>query len=441
MVRRLAVPAALVLVLMFAAPASAAFPDDGKRWRQVTETAGMTWSQVAAVCPRDGESRCSGSVGSRSLTGWIWATGEQVRALMAHYDPGMLEATSVSGPEHLVQAITFLGDMRPTFFFSGYPTTTASVSGWTADDEYGAAAAGYTHPIYNGSFWVGPGGADQPSPYRGVWLWRPSSDDLTPPVVKPVLSGTLGSNGWYVSDVSVTWDVQDPDSPVTSTSGCEPATVSADTAGTTLTCSATSGGGTVSVPVVVKRDTTRPTVTCSAPVQEFQIHQLGAWATATVTDATSGPARPLVQGTTNTGVAGTFTTVLTGTDRAGHSASTLCTYRVVVPTCNGRTPTIVGNGLNNIINGTAGPDVIVALAGADTVNGNGGDDTICAGDGPDRVYGGDGRDWIDGGASNDDLNGGGGDDFIDGGLHSDSIRGDDGRDTCVSGELRMSSCD
>jgi hypothetical protein len=74
MVRRLAVPGALLVVLAFASPASAAFPDDGKRWRQVTETAGLTWSQVAAICPRDGESRCSGSVGSHSLTGWIWAT-------------------------------------------------------------------------------------------------------------------------------------------------------------------------------------------------------------------------------------------------------------------------------------------------------------------------------------------------------------------------------
>jgi Ca2+-binding RTX toxin-like protein len=358
---------------------------------------------------------------------------------MGHYEPAILEAPSVGGPEYLLQAMSFLEDTRPTLFFSGYPTTHSSVAGWTAD-EYGAAGAGYTHPQFDGGFWVGPGGADQPSAYRGVWLWRPSSDDLTPPVIRPVVSGTAGSNGWYVSDATLTWDVQDPDSPVISTTGCEPVTVTADGA-PSFTCSATSGGGTATVSTVVRRDTTPPTVTCSAPVQVFQIHQLGAWVTANVSDATSGPARPVVQGATNTTVAGTFTTTLTGADRAGHSASALCAYEVAVPSCNGRTATIVGNGQNNIVDGTAGPDVIVALAGADSVNGNGGDDTICGGDGPDKVFGGAGKDWIDGGASNDDLNGGDGDDFIDGGLQLDSIRGDGGRDTCVSGEQRMSSCE
>ena len=59
---------ALVVLVMLAAagPASAAPPADlnddgnGKRWRQLTETVGMTPDQVAAVCPRDGETRCSG---------------------------------------------------------------------------------------------------------------------------------------------------------------------------------------------------------------------------------------------------------------------------------------------------------------------------------------------------------------------------------------------
>ena len=45
-------------VLALAGPAAAAFPDDGKLWRQVTDTTGLTWNQVAGVCPRDGASRC-----------------------------------------------------------------------------------------------------------------------------------------------------------------------------------------------------------------------------------------------------------------------------------------------------------------------------------------------------------------------------------------------
>ncbi len=56
----------------------------------------------------------------------------------------------------------------------------------------------------------------------------------------------------------------DSESTVTSTTGCGPTTVSADTAGTTLTCSATSGGGTSSQSVTIKRDATAPTINGSA---------------------------------------------------------------------------------------------------------------------------------------------------------------------------------
>jgi Ca2+-binding RTX toxin-like protein len=437
----------LVSVLAAAAPASAAFPNDGKRWRQLTETTGLTWNQAAAVCPRDGMSRCSGVTGGRDLTGWVWATDAQVIELMGNYEPAILSADppSVSGPNHLLQAMGFLDDIRPTFFFAGYSSTDASASGWTSSSRGGSPVAGgasYSHPVFNGSFWVGPGGpADQASQYRGVWLWRPSTDDLTPPVIESTVTGTPGSNGWYVSNVSVTWNVSDPESPVSSQSGCGPAAVTTDRAAATFRCEATSSGGTAVGSTVVKRDITPPAVTCTSPAPVYQLYQLGAKVSASVTDATSGPAKAVVQAAANTNAPGTFTTRLTGVDRAGNRTSRNCSYRVVIPTCRGLAPTMLGTAQNNIINGTSGADVIVAFAGADTVYGNGGDDVICGGDGPDMIDGGAGNDWIDGGASADDLHGGSGDDFLDGGPQLDSIRGDDGHDTCISGETRMSSCE
>jgi hypothetical protein len=58
-------------------PAGAAPPDpvsgaNGKEWRQLYETTGLSWSQVAAICPRDGATPCSGAIGSRVFTGWVW---------------------------------------------------------------------------------------------------------------------------------------------------------------------------------------------------------------------------------------------------------------------------------------------------------------------------------------------------------------------------------
>jgi hypothetical protein len=88
-----------VAALAGGAPAGAAPPDDGKEWRSLDETTGLTWSQVAQICPRDGATPCSGGIGLRNLDRWVWATADQVVALMGHYAPDILTANppSVSG--------------------------------------------------------------------------------------------------------------------------------------------------------------------------------------------------------------------------------------------------------------------------------------------------------------------------------------------------------
>ena len=86
--------------------------------------------------------------------------------------------------------------------------------------------------------------------------------DSTPPVITPTLTGTLGSNGWYRSDVKVTWTVTDPESTITS-SPCGETTITSDTTGTVVTCSATSAGGTSTQSVTIKRDATAPSVTAT----------------------------------------------------------------------------------------------------------------------------------------------------------------------------------
>ena len=88
--------------------------------------------------------------------------------------------------------------------------------------------------------------------------------DTTPPVVTPGVGGTLGTNGWYTSDVTVSWTATDPESSITSPP-CSPTNVTADTAGVTLSCSATSSGGTTTESVTVKRDATAPTIAAHGP--------------------------------------------------------------------------------------------------------------------------------------------------------------------------------
>jgi hypothetical protein len=89
--------------------------------------------------------------------------------------------------------------------------------------------------------------------------------DPTPPTVTATVTGTLGANGWYVSNVTVSWTISDPESPITSTSGCGPASLTVDSAGTSIACSATSAGGTSTKTIVIKRDVTPPTLTLVSP--------------------------------------------------------------------------------------------------------------------------------------------------------------------------------
>ena len=85
--------------------------------------------------------------------------------------------------------------------------------------------------------------------------------DQTPPQITPNVVGTLGNNGWYTSDVNVTWSVVDDGSAISSQSGCEAQSITSDTNGVTFTCSATSDGGSSSQSVTLKRDATAPTIT------------------------------------------------------------------------------------------------------------------------------------------------------------------------------------
>ena len=88
--------------------------------------------------------------------------------------------------------------------------------------------------------------------------------DTTPPVITPNVVGTLGDNGWYVSDVTVSWSVVDDESSYTINSGCDTTLVNYDTAGVTLGCTATSTGGTSSQSVTIKRDATAPMIVAAA---------------------------------------------------------------------------------------------------------------------------------------------------------------------------------
>jgi hypothetical protein len=162
-------------------------------------------------------------------------------------------------------------------------------------------------------------------------------EDTTSPVIVPTVVGTLGANDWYTSDVGVSWSVTDPDSAITTTSGCDPTTVTADTAGVTFTCSATSGGGTSSQSVTVKRDATGPSINIGVPTGgAYTLHQAVA-ATYSCSDEGAGVAT--CAGSVANGSAIDTTTVgaksftVTATDAVGDPSTQSVTYTVGYAIC------------------------------------------------------------------------------------------------------------
>ncbi|MDQ3874461.1 MAG: hypothetical protein M3322_02760 [Actinomycetota bacterium] len=89
-----------------------------------------------------------------------------------------------------------------------------------------------------------------------------ASEPVSPPIIALNITGERGSNGWYRSDVTVSWTVSDPTG-LRSSSGCGTTSLS-ETPSTTLTCSAVNNGTpplSSSVSVTVKVDKTPPAVT------------------------------------------------------------------------------------------------------------------------------------------------------------------------------------
>jgi alpha-tubulin suppressor-like RCC1 family protein len=94
-----------------------------------------------------------------------------------------------------------------------------------------------------------------------TWIVGPAgggSDDDTPPIVMPQVTGTLGESGWHVGTVTVSWSVVDDESAISQAIGCEEATLSTDTPGASFTCTATSVGGTTSETAELRLDATAP---------------------------------------------------------------------------------------------------------------------------------------------------------------------------------------
>jgi len=213
--------------------------------------------------------------------------------------------------------------------------------------------------------------------------------DTSPPVVTYSVDGIEGNNNWYRGStggnfVVVHWSVSDPESPIISTTGCEPAIqINGPNTGTTRTCSATSDGGTSTVTTRMLKIDATPPVTTAAPSRPansagwFRAPLSVGWSGV---DPTSGVAScsatlayngPDTTGTNETGSC---------TDNAGNTSSDTFTvrYDTVAPTTvatPGRAPNGAGWYRTPVSIDWVGSDGTSGLAACSATLNYGGPDT------------------------------------------------------------------
>jgi hypothetical protein len=177
-----------------------------------------------------------------------------------------------------------------------------------------------------------------------VTIGQVQQQDTTPPFISYVLdpSSPDGANGWYTSDVTLTWTVTENESASSLVkTGCVDQNITADQQETSYSCSATSDGGSAGpVTAKIKRDATAPSVVVTAPTATSTIFtNIGI--SGTQTDATSGIDTVKIGGTSASLTSGTFSfssfplacgtnsLTVTATDKAGNTnTDSVSIYRV-----------------------------------------------------------------------------------------------------------------
>ena len=193
-----------------------------------------------------------------------------------------------------------------------------------------------------------------PHAARGLPASDDTASDDTPPIVSYSIDGIAGTNDWFRgsthgNNITLHWSVSDPESPIISTTGCDPAIqIPGPNTGTTRTCEATSDGGTTRITTRSLKIDADPPATTAAPSRPANS---AGWYRAPLSvswsgvDPTSGIASchapvsyngPDTAGSNQTGSC---------TDNAGNSSSDTFTvrYDTVAPTTVA-TPSRAANG-------------------------------------------------------------------------------------------------
>jgi hypothetical protein len=143
------------------------------------------------------------------------------------------------------------------------------------------------------------------------------------------ITGTAGKDGWYRSEVTLTWTVTGEE-PLTQT-GCDPKLLTADQEQTKYTCTARDAGGEAQVDVIIGIDTSAPVITCSE-ADPFIFNSGDHIIVPAEVDASQAgldkSAANLLTGILTTNTVGPKTLTFRAFDLAGNQGEAECSYDV-----------------------------------------------------------------------------------------------------------------
>jgi hypothetical protein len=224
----------------------------------------------------------------------------------------------------------YTGDVRADYPYvgTGRDVGVSSASGSFNDSPPAHACGDYTvdyHLTIQDS--SGQSGNATTSVTLAGGTCQPPAPGTTSPTIQVDISPPPNGAGWNNSNLSVKWTVTDPGGSIGSTTGCQTVVETQETAGTTLTCSATDvDGKSSSDSVTIKIDKTAPSISASATTADPSPYTPGTWTNEDVTvhftcaDTLSGIASCPSDRVVNTEGANQSVSGV-ATDLAGNSAS------------------------------------------------------------------------------------------------------------------------
>jgi hypothetical protein len=184
---------AAVLACVLGADALAFEDTEGRNWRALSETEGITWAQAAKLCPVNGQHACKGTINGVDLSGYVWATRRQVMDLFnIKLSAAMkLDASQPArfGIDQLSVVESFLAEvMKPNHSFCINYACGEGVMGLTASRAgqggvYVGAALWHRTPVtIEAGFTVATlVDGDRALTDHGLWMFRTAASATTVP--------------------------------------------------------------------------------------------------------------------------------------------------------------------------------------------------------------------------------------------------------------------